>query len=84
MAQVHNSQYRFDCLPLYHSVSQSLCTGSSVALIWDTPVSDGKRLRFILGVSAYGVLCVMSHTGQVRVETGRSWDSGAQSPHHLL
>lgn len=56
---------------------------STAALIWDTPVSYWKEN---LGASlrTYLLLCVMSHTGQVRVETLEV--SGAQLTltQHLL
>lgn len=38
-----------------------------------------KESSLSRGVSAYLLLCVMSHTGQVRVEAGRSGGLGAQA-----
>lgn len=78
----HSSHFSFWCLSLFRSAPRSLCMGSSVSLIQDTPVSNRKKLQLIRGVSVYGLLSVfMSHTGQVRVGTVRTWNLLAQSAH---
>lgn len=82
--QVWDSQYGYLCVPLYLTVSQH-CVWDPVLPWYGTPLSQMERESSLTqGVSVYLLLCVMSHTGQVRVETGRCRDLGGSVSSHWL
>lgn len=70
--------------PLISQSVTALYMGCSVALIWDTPVSDGKRIQLIPGAS-----CVPPPVCHVTFRPGQGWDwevlgfRGSDSSHWL-